>query len=159
MNEKKKTPEIKNITSAPADMRRQLLRKLSKMSEDEILDLFELQLSLIRKHLKEFRTSPELGYGTLIEALAKRVSTEEILTRKNSEGDAKRLLKMRLDALSRAKEGKKERTYRIRYHGLVTDLRNQGTGWRTCSEYLQKHHRFKISYSHLKKLFEKYSEF
>ncbi|WP_419783312.1 hypothetical protein [Maridesulfovibrio sp.] len=140
-------------------MRNELIKKIGMMSEQERLDLFELQLQLIRNNMQNFKSGPELSYATLIEALSKRIQTEKILSRKGAEaGQSQRLMKMRIDSMLKTREGVKERTFRKRYFGLVKDLRGEVLGWRKCSEYLKKHHKFTISFSHLKTLFLKYSE-
>ncbi len=159
MHTHKKTPRVSDITTIPSEMRDELIKKIAVMSEQERLDLFELQLQLIRNNLPNFKSGPELSYATLIEALSKRITTEQILSRKGTEaGQPRRLLKMRVDSMVKEKEGTKEKVFRKKYFGLVRDLRMEGLGWRKCSEYLNKYHRFSISFSHLKTLFLKYSK-
>lgn len=77
MHTHKKTPRVSDITSVPAEMRNELIKKIGMMSEQERLDLFELQLQLIRNNMQNFKSGPELSYATLIEALSKRIQTEK----------------------------------------------------------------------------------
>jgi hypothetical protein len=154
----KPVPKLDQITSLSSDHRRELLASFAKMTDKQKFDVLDLQRFLIRQHLETWKSCSALALGTLVEALSKRVATESVLTRKESDGDPDRLLKMRVQAMQRdRREGAKEKTYRTRFHSLVCDLRGLNLGWRKCAEYLKKYHRFDISYSRLKILFQKYS--
>ncbi len=156
----KPTPKLSQITQLSAEHRRELLMGFARMTDEEKLDVLDLQKFLMRQHLNEWKFSPAIALGALVEALAKRQESIYVLSKKESKGDGERLLKMRIQSLLREKgEGKKEKQYRTRFHSLVCDLRSGGLGWRKCCDYLKKYHRFEISYSRLRVLFEKYQKF
>jgi len=160
MSDKKTEPRLDQITDVNPKVRTELLKKFASMTDAERLDVLKLQVDLIRSHLANFKTGPILSLGTLIEAIRRRVATDEILGRRSSEEDdpqaAALLMGHRLDGMKKGREGKKESQYRRKYHWLVKDLRAEGQGWRNCAAYLKRWHRFQISHAHLKKLFEKY---
>lgn len=160
MSDKKPEPRLDQITDTTPVVRTELLKKFASMTDAERTDVLHLQLRLIRNHIRDFKTGGTLALGTLAEAIKKRVATDEILSRRSSEDDdpkaARVLMGHRLDGMKKGREGKKEASYRQKYHFLVRDLREQGQGWRNCAAYLKKYHRFQISHAHLKKLFEKY---
>lgn len=166
---------LKELTSTTPDHRRELLREFANMTLDEQRDLLELQHDLIRsftsqkvevvneigqKELKLIKLTPDVMLAALVNALAKRKATSNILSMKQGESkdaDLARKKKMNIDRLKRQRrEGDKEKRYRKQYHGLVSELRDEGLGWRLCSEYLRKNHRFKISYQRLMQLHKKY---
>jgi hypothetical protein len=162
MSDKKTEPRLDQITDTNPKVRSELLKKFASMTDAERLDILKLQMDLIRFHLANFKTGPNLSLGTLTEAIQKRVATDEILGRRSSEDDdpkaAQLLMTHRIAGMKKSKEGKKESQYRKKYHWIVKDLRAQGQGWRNCASYLKRFHRFQISHAHLKKLFEKYSD-
>lgn len=161
MSDNKNEPRLDQITDTNSKVRTELLKKFTNMTDAERLDVLKLQVDLIRSHLANFKTGPNLSLGTLIEAIRKRVATDEILGRRSSADDdpkaARLLMGHRLDKMKKGREGKKEATYRKKYHWLVNDLRAEGQGWRNCAAYLKRFHRFQVSHVHLKKLFEKYN--
>lgn len=159
-------PRLTDLTSTSPTQRAELLRWFSDMSVAEQLHVLELQRSLLRRHANQkIKPSPTVALATLVEALAKRSATLEVLgkkgwgTEEESKEKLRLLMRMRADALKKDREeGKKERKYRLQFHGLVRDLREEGLGWRTCAEYLKKHERFTISHQRLRQLYFKFSK-
>lgn len=155
--------ELRQYTNTTSEQREHLFQWFAKMTEAEQVHVLELQRDLLRNWVgQRTKITPTVALGTLAEALSKRSSTINILTRKNfdsDETDKLRLLtKMRIDAFKKARtEGKKEKQYRIQLHGLVQDLRNAGLSWRNCAKYLKRHHRYTISHQRLMELFKKHS--
>jgi hypothetical protein len=158
--------QLTDLTSTTSEHREALLRWFAGMTDAERLDVIQLQRDLIRGMVGQgFKTKhPEVTFAALVNALAKRESSMKVLSKRPSkdmpEKQLKELQKKRADSLRRSKrEGKLEKDYRIKYHGLVSDLReDEGFGWRLCAEYLQRHHRFKISHQRLSQLHKKYAE-
>ncbi len=156
--------EIDELSGTGASERNELLRWFARMTDAERLDVLELQRDLLRRWRNEGqKAAPPTVLGALVLALAKRRATTEILERKPDEGgetenNASRLFRMRVDSLAKGRaEGQKSKIYRLRYHRLVCDLRKEGLGWRACSAYLAKYHRFVISHEHLKTLHVKFA--
>jgi len=52
-------------------------------------------------------------------------------------------------------EGKQERLIRLRYYHEIEKLRSEGFGWRSISEYIRQNHKKTISFTTLKRDFEK----
>jgi len=52
-------------------------------------------------------------------------------------------------------EGKQERLIRLRYYHEIEKLRQEGFGWRAISDYIKQNHHKTISFTTLKRNFEK----
>jgi len=52
-------------------------------------------------------------------------------------------------------EGKQERLIRLRYYHEIQKLRQEGFGWRAISDYIKQNHKKTISFTTLKRNFEK----
>jgi len=55
-------------------------------------------------------------------------------------------------------EGKQERLIRLRYYHEIEKLRSEGFGWRSISDYIKQNHHKTISFTTLKRNFEKISQ-
>jgi hypothetical protein len=55
-------------------------------------------------------------------------------------------------------EGKQERLIRLRYYHEIQKLRQEGFGWRSISDYIKQNHHKTISFTTLKRAFEKISK-
>jgi hypothetical protein len=55
-------------------------------------------------------------------------------------------------------EGKQERLIRLRYYHEIERLRQEGFGWRAISDYIKQNHHKSISFTTLKRDFEKISQ-
>jgi len=58
----------------------------------------------------------------------------------------------------KAIEGKQERLIRLRYYHEIERLRQEGFGWRAISDYIKQNHHKSISFTTLKRDFEKISQ-
>jgi len=52
-------------------------------------------------------------------------------------------------------EGKQERLIRLRYYHEIEKLRQEGFGWRSISDYIKQNHHKTISFTTLKRAYEK----
>ena len=52
-------------------------------------------------------------------------------------------------------EGKQERLIRLRYYREIEKLRSEGFGWRAISDYIKQNHHKTISFTTLKRAYEK----
>jgi len=52
-------------------------------------------------------------------------------------------------------EGKQERLIRLRYYHEIEKLRSEGFGWRSISDYIKQNHHKTISFTTLKRAYEK----
>ena len=55
-------------------------------------------------------------------------------------------------------EGKQERLIRLRFYHEIEKLRSEGFGWRSISDYIKQNHHKTISFTTLKRAFEKISK-
>lgn len=149
----------KKKESMPDHLQVKLIKKFAEMSKSEQIDILKLKMDLRRQRTDE-KSSPELEYECFVNAIAKHVKTNDVLSRKSYAGDSEKdrakLLDMRIKAFKKSKnEGAVEKRYR-NYHQLVKELRTKEMGFRACAEFLLKYHKFKISHNYLRKLFERY---
>jgi len=75
--------------------------------------------------------------------------------------EIEQLKKMRISKKTSKKkpiEGKQERLIRLRYYHEIERLRQEGFGWRSISEYIRQNHHHRISFTTLKRAFEKITQ-
>jgi hypothetical protein len=70
----------------------------------------------------------------------------------------KRLRVSRKTATKKQIEGKQERLIRLRFYHEIEKLRQEGFGWRSISDYIKQNHHKSISFTTLKRAFEKISK-
>jgi len=72
--------------------------------------------------------------------------------------EIEQLKKLRISKKTAAKkqiEGKQERLIRLRFYHEIERLRSEGFGWRAISDYIKQNHHKTISFTTLKRDFEK----
>jgi len=72
--------------------------------------------------------------------------------------EIEQLKKLRISKKTSVKkhvEGKQERLIRLRYYHEIARLRQEGFGWRAISDYIKQNHHKSISFTTLKRAFEK----
>ena len=72
--------------------------------------------------------------------------------------EIEQLKRLRISKKTAAKkqiEGKQERLIRLRYYHEIERLRSEGFGWRSISDYIKQNHHKSISFTTLKRAFEK----
>jgi hypothetical protein len=75
--------------------------------------------------------------------------------------EIEQLKRLRISKKTAAKkqiEGKQERLIRLRYYHEIERLRSEGFGWRAISDYIKQNHHKTISFTTLKRAFEKISK-
>jgi len=70
----------------------------------------------------------------------------------------KRLRISKKTATKKQIEGKQERLIRLRYYHEIERLRQENFGWRAISDYIKQNHHKTISFTTLKRVFEKISK-
>ena len=159
--------EIYNLTGLNRQKRLAMCKYFGQITEDERIEAFRLAYDLAKQKIEEakeqFRGRPEFFYSLVCLALWKLNWTREALSKKNpnlTEKQAKEISQRRIaSALSarkdRMKRGRLSTIIDVRLYDVVKTLRKIGLSWRECAEYIQKHHRIKISHVHLYKLYSK----
>jgi len=142
-------------------------RYFGHLPEADRIKAHKLQEDLIRQNRKLWKgkSNADFYYSMLILALWKMQSTREILSKKTAltieeaEKRAEELRKRRVATFIAIKKDRKKKASpkassidSQRYH-LVARLRSDGLSWRDTAEYLDKHHKIKISHSYLRDVY------
>jgi hypothetical protein len=155
--------KMEKISGVCATERDKLARWYGRLNERERLDVHKLQADLWRQRRAELAPLGDSGssYAALILALAKRQATLSAAERKVSmtPDQAEQVGQMHLDAIQGRHKGKGEgkiaRLIRIRWYHEIERLRAKGLSWRELSDYIAKHHKQRVSHTHLKATYER----
>lgn len=151
--------DLQKITGLAPGARNELCRWYGKMTEAERLDTHKLKADLLRQHHDKYKHLgiAERTYAALCYALHKRQLTLTAASRRSemSLEQAAQVTKMRRDAISKKprREGKVARLIRVRWIHEIKSLRDEGYSWRDVSAYIAKHHKKKVSYVYLQKIY------
>ena len=159
--------EIYNLTGLNRQKRLAMCKYFGQITEDERIEAFRLAYDLakqkIEKAEEQFRGRPGFFYSLVCLAIWKLNWTRVALSKKNPNLTQKRAKEISQRRIASALSARKDRMKRgrlstiidVRLYDVVKTLRKKGLSWRECAEYIQKHHRIKISHVHLYKLYSK----
>lgn len=158
--------EIYKLTGLDKLKRVDMSRYFGHLTELERLEVFKLAFDLAKQSMEKadegIRAKPDFFYAMVCWALWKMHWSRNDLAKKNSELTEKQageIAKRRLAGVfyarkDRMKKPKKKILLDLRYYHVVAELRRAGVSWRECEEFLKKYHKMKISFVHLRKIFQ-----
>jgi hypothetical protein len=136
--------------------RSQLLRYLSTLPPSEQIKIFapfhrdEPYLFLdsvtrkIKRHLEDNQPSSPLK--------SKSTVTPEQLDLYEED----RIRHWEIKNAKKVRNGKKKQEFELKYSRVVLNMRHRGTGWRSISKFLSEEFGYKISHTHLRKVFNEF---
>ena len=159
--------QMYSISGLNRQKRSAMCKYFGRITEDERVEAFRLAYDLYQQKIEEvkeqFRGKPELFYSLVCLALWKMNWTRVALAKKSPNLTGKQAKEISQRRIASALSSRKDRMKRgrlstiidVRLYDVVKTLRKIGLSWRESAEYIQKHHRIKISHVHLYKLYSK----
>jgi len=150
---------INKISKTSKEEREFLGKWWAKQPEQIKIEGIKLTRDLLIQQIETEKTpiSVELIYSAFIQALFNmhRIETGKIMKRKKdgevNEEELKKIQQIRVARIlagrQQGKKSKKRNMLKMRYGKLMMNLREEGLSYREISNYLKKHHRFKVCHA------------
>ena len=135
--------------------RSHLLRYFSTLPPSEQIKIFA-----------PFRTQPYLLLDSMTRKIKRHLENNQPSSPLRSKSDATpeqldlyeedRIRHWEIKNAKKVRNGKKKQEFELKYSRVVLNMRHRGTGWRTISKFLSEEFGYKISHTHLRKIFNEF---